>query len=122
MTAHACIVGVGETDYCRKPGSGKSNLGLLLEASTRAIADAGLAPSDIDGIMPFMRSVSAEELAVGQLYPNLGRLREVSRAIAEAVALEAMASEVSPRIEQEELVQRLSDSVWEPVYPELEPA
>ena len=67
MTAKVCIVGVGETEYCRKPGSGKTDLALLLEASTRAIADAGLAPSDIDGIMPFMRSRPAEEIAA-----NLG--------------------------------------------------
>ena len=66
--------------------------------------------------------VSTEELAIGQLYPDLGRLRQVSRAIARAVAVEAMVSGVSPKIEEEELVQRLSDSMWEPVYPELEPA
>jgi hypothetical protein len=38
----ACIVGVGESAFTR--GSGKTELGLMLEASTRAIADAGVMP------------------------------------------------------------------------------
>jgi len=68
------------------------------------------------------KQVSAEELAVGQLYPDLSRLRQVSRTIAESVAIEAMASEVAPKVKEEELLQRVSDSMWEPLYPELEPA
>jgi malic enzyme len=68
------------------------------------------------------KQVSTEELAVGQIYPDLGRLREVSKVIAEAVAVEAMASGVSPRIEEEELERRLSDSMWVPVYHDLKPA
>ena len=59
----ACIVGVGETNYCRKPGSGKSTLALRLEAALAAIEDWGLAPSDIDGIMPQAHLANAEELA-----------------------------------------------------------
>jgi len=59
----ACIVGIGETRYCRAPGSGMSQLGLNLQAATRAIEDAGLRPRDIDGIMPFPNLGSAEELA-----------------------------------------------------------
>ena len=47
-----CIVGVGDTTYCRKPGSGKSDLELNIEAMVHAISDAGLQPSDIDGIIP----------------------------------------------------------------------
>ena len=46
----ACIVGVGETDFTR--GSGRTDLSLMLEASMRAISDAGLSPHDIDGIIP----------------------------------------------------------------------
>jgi len=66
-----CIVGVGETDYCRKPGSGKSHLALHLEASLAAIEDAGLTPADIDGIMPQAHMVSAEELAANLGCENL---------------------------------------------------
>ena len=63
MTANACIVGIGETDYCRKPGSGKTQLGLQLEAALKAIEAAGLTPSAIDGIMPFPNLGKAEEIA-----------------------------------------------------------
>jgi len=59
----ACIVGIGETDFCRKPGSGKTQLGLQLEACLAAIADAGLAPADIDGIMPFPNLGEAEHFS-----------------------------------------------------------
>ena len=66
--------------------------------------------------------VSLDELAAGQLYPNLRRLRQVSRTIAGAVAQEAMACQVAPVIEEEVLAERLSSAMWEPVYPDLEPA
>jgi acetyl-CoA acetyltransferase len=46
----ACIVGVGETPHTR--GTDKTEFALMLEASVKAIADAGLAPHDIDGIIP----------------------------------------------------------------------
>ena len=63
MTANACIVGIGETDYCRKPGSGKTQLGLQLEAALNAFEAAGLTPAAIDGIMPFPNLGKAEEIA-----------------------------------------------------------
>jgi acetyl-CoA acetyltransferase len=54
------ITGVGETEYSR--ASGKSVAALQLEASLKAIADAGLSPSDIDGIIPYSNSpVVAED-------------------------------------------------------------
>ncbi len=46
----ACIVGVGETPHTR--GTDKPEFALMLEASVKAIADAGLTPHDIDGIIP----------------------------------------------------------------------
>jgi acetyl-CoA acetyltransferase len=69
MTApgQACIVGIGETAYCRKPGSGLSQMALQLKAALAAIADAGLKASQIDGIMPFPNLGKAEALAA-----NLG--------------------------------------------------
>jgi len=42
----AAIVGIGETEYSRN--SGMSDMALLLQASVRAIEDAGLTPKDID--------------------------------------------------------------------------
>lgn len=47
----AAISGIGETAYTR--GTPKSGLALQLEASLAAIADAGLSPRDIDGIIPY---------------------------------------------------------------------
>ncbi len=63
----ACIVGVGETAYCRAPGSGMSELELMLQASLTAIADAGLRPTDVDGVMTPIWGASAEDFAA-----NLG--------------------------------------------------
>ena len=47
----AAISGIGETEYTR--GTTKSGLALQLEASLKAIDDAGLSPRDIDGIIPY---------------------------------------------------------------------
>ncbi|MFS3130749.1 thiolase C-terminal domain-containing protein [Nocardioides sp. Bht2] len=44
------IVGVGDTAFVR--GTERSTFELHLEASLAAIADAGISPSDIDGIVP----------------------------------------------------------------------
>lgn len=59
----ACVVGVGETPYCRKPGSGKTELRLLLDAARAAVADAGLDVSQIDGVMTPIMGASAEDFA-----------------------------------------------------------
>lgn len=53
------ITGVGETAYSR--ASSKSVLALQLEASLNAIADAGLTPKDIDGIIAYGSGVVAED-------------------------------------------------------------
>jgi len=69
--AGCAIAGVGHTAYSR--GTERSTLELHLEASLRAIEDAGLRPSDIDGVMP---SASARRSAE-DFISNLG-LRELS--------------------------------------------
>ena len=71
MGSEACIVGIGETDYCRKPGSGLSQLGLQLKAATNAIHDAGITSSEVDGIMPFPNLGRAEEFAANLGCSNL---------------------------------------------------
>jgi acetyl-CoA acetyltransferase len=43
------IAGIGETDYSRN--SGRSDLTLASQAALAAIADAGLTPADIDGVV-----------------------------------------------------------------------
>ncbi|MBW2241416.1 MAG: transporter [Deltaproteobacteria bacterium] len=67
----ACIVGIGETAYVRKPGSGLSTLGIQLQAAVRAIEDAGLEGSQIDGIMPFPNLGHAESFAANLGCENL---------------------------------------------------
>ncbi len=47
----AAISGIGETAYTR--GTTKSGLALQIEASLKAIEDAGLSPRDIDGLIPY---------------------------------------------------------------------
>ena len=71
MKDQACIVGVGETKYSRGTGSGLSLLGLQLQAATRAIADAGLRATQIDGLMPFPGLGTAEEFAANLGIENL---------------------------------------------------
>jgi acetyl-CoA acetyltransferase len=47
----AAIVGIGATEFSKD--SGRSELRLAAEASLAALTDAGLAPSDVDGMVTF---------------------------------------------------------------------
>jgi acetyl-CoA acetyltransferase len=70
--ARMCAVaGIGNTAYTR--GTDKSTLELHLEASLAALADAGLTPADVDGVLP---SASAGRTAEDFIL-NLG-LRDVA--------------------------------------------
>jgi acetyl-CoA acetyltransferase len=53
------ITGVGETRYLR--GTDRTALSFQLEASLNAIRDAGLQPSDIDGLIPYGHGAVAED-------------------------------------------------------------
>lgn len=46
----ACVSGIGETAYMR--GSTKTTFELQIEASLKAVGDAGLTPKEIDGVIP----------------------------------------------------------------------
>jgi acetyl-CoA acetyltransferase len=59
LSEKCAISGIGETAYVR--GSGKSETALQMEASLRAIADAGLSPKDIDGVIPYATGSAVAE-------------------------------------------------------------
>ncbi|MDJ0867532.1 MAG: lipid-transfer protein [Myxococcota bacterium] len=62
----AVIVGIGKTDFTKN--SGRSELALAAECAKNAIEDAGLKPSDIDGMTSFMLDTTDEV----ELARNLG--------------------------------------------------
>ncbi|WP_229022972.1 thiolase C-terminal domain-containing protein [Actinomarinicola tropica] len=62
-------MGVGETDYVR--ASDRHVCDLILDASMAAIVDAGLAPADIDGIIPPPGFMSTEEIAANLGVPDV---------------------------------------------------
>jgi acetyl-CoA acetyltransferase len=66
----AAIVGIGATEFSKD--SGRSELRLAVEAVRDALADAGLVPSDVDGLVTFTMDSNAEvavarELGIGEL-------------------------------------------------------
>jgi acetyl-CoA acetyltransferase len=61
----AAVVGIGETEYVR--GAGRPSAEAMIEATRTAVADAGLQPGDIDGIVLPPVLITAEEVAA-----NLG--------------------------------------------------
>ncbi|MEK9904019.1 MAG: thiolase family protein, partial [Rhodospirillales bacterium] len=63
LNSKAAVTGIGETAYSR--GTDKSSIGLMLEASLKAIADAGLHPKQIDGVIPYSLGPVAEEIMTG---------------------------------------------------------
>src|SRR5471032_2525880 len=66
----AAVSGIGETAYTR--GTSKSGPALQFEASLKAIADAGLGPRDIDGIIPyFPGGAIAEDFIANLGLPDL---------------------------------------------------
>ena len=58
MSTGAVICGIGQTDFSKD--SGRSELQLALEASAAAIADAGITPAEIDGMVSFAQDSSDE--------------------------------------------------------------
>src|SRR6202040_877213 len=51
LTDKYCIVGVGETPHMRP--SNRTTLSMACEAISKALADAGLKPSDVDGMTSY---------------------------------------------------------------------
>jgi malate dehydrogenase (oxaloacetate-decarboxylating) len=77
-------------------------------------------------VTPSMFTVAAETLASmieqsdideGALFPTLDRLRDITAAIAVAVAVEAGEEGVAEKLTPDEAQQRVTDTMWTPVYP-----
>ena len=66
LSGRASIVGIGQTEFSKE--SGRSELQLACEAVRAALDDAGLGPSDVDGLVTFSQDTT-EELELGR---NLG--------------------------------------------------
>jgi acetyl-CoA acetyltransferase len=58
LAGRAAIVGIGATEFSKD--SGRSELRLAAEAVRAAIADAGLQPSDVDGLVTFTQDNNSE--------------------------------------------------------------
>lgn len=63
--------------------------------------------------------VGARDLAEGELYPRQRELRQVARAIAEAVARQARDEGLCVELSDDEIVERVGREMWQPDYPEL---
>jgi acetyl-CoA acetyltransferase len=93
LGGQAAIVGIGATEFSKE--SGRSELSLACEAVTAAIEDAGLEPSDIDGMVTFTMENNPEIEVARNV--GIGPLRHFSRvhygggAACGTVALAAMA-------------------------------
>ena len=70
MSLDAAIVGIGATEFSKD--SGRGELRLAVEAVRSALADAGLKPSDVDGLVTFTMDTNSEiavarEIGAGEL-------------------------------------------------------
>ncbi len=75
LGGRAAIVGIGATEFSKD--SGRSEMSLATEAVAAAIADAGLQPSDIDGMVTYSTDNNPDiEIA---RHVGIGELRHFSR-------------------------------------------
>jgi acetyl-CoA acetyltransferase len=58
LAGRAAIAGIGATEFSK--ASGRSELQLSAEATLAALADAGLTPADVDGLVTFTMDTSSE--------------------------------------------------------------
>ncbi|TYL49631.1 lipid-transfer protein [Nocardioides sp. BGMRC 2183] len=70
LSRQAAVVGIGATEFSKE--SGRSELQLSVEAVQHALADCGLSPADVDGLVTFTMDTSSEiavarELGMGEL-------------------------------------------------------
>ncbi|WP_019633147.1 lipid-transfer protein [Actinomadura atramentaria] len=58
LSGKAAVAGIGATEFSKE--SGRSELRLAAEACLDALADAGLAPADVDGLVTFTADANSE--------------------------------------------------------------
>ncbi len=75
IDGQTAIVGVGATEFSKD--SGRSELQLSAEATLAALADAGLEPADVDGLVTFTMDTSSEIALAREL--GIPELRFFSR-------------------------------------------
>jgi len=75
LSGKAAIAGIGATEFSKD--SGRTELRLAAEATLAALRDAGLAPSDVDGLVTFSMDHTAEIALARTL--GLGDLRFFDR-------------------------------------------
>jgi acetyl-CoA acetyltransferase len=95
----AAIVGIGQTEFSRQ--AGRTELQLACESVTAALGDAGLNPSDVDGLVSYtvdpveetelVRSVGIAEVAYSSRIPyggggSMGVLLHAASAVASGAA------------------------------------
>jgi acetyl-CoA acetyltransferase len=95
----AAIVGIGQTEFSRR--AGRTELQLACESITAALADAGLRPDDVDGLVSYtvdpveetelVRSVGFPEVAFSSRIPyggggSMGVLLHAASAVASGAA------------------------------------
>ena len=75
LSGQAAIAGIGATEFSKE--SGRSELQLACEATLAALADAGLTPGDVDGLVTFTMDNTSEIALAREL--GMGDLRFFSR-------------------------------------------
>ncbi|MQA28156.1 MAG: lipid-transfer protein, partial [Micromonosporaceae bacterium] len=65
LSRAAAIAGIGATEFSKD--SGRSELRLAAEAVRAALDDAGLQPSDVDGLVTFTMDANAEVAVAREL-------------------------------------------------------
>ncbi|MBM9460629.1 lipid-transfer protein [Nocardioides sp. zg-536] len=75
LSGRAAIAGIGATEFSK--ASGRSELQLSVEAIQHALADCGLRPADVDGLVTFTMDSSSEIAVAREL--GIGELRFFSR-------------------------------------------
>jgi malic enzyme len=96
------------------PGIG---LGALTAGAGRISDDAFAAAAEA-----LAAALTDEELGNGLLFPAIGRLREVTREVAVAVARQMIAEAQGAGLDTARIAARVDAAMWSPDYPELIPA